>query len=229
VTPPRSAGKSGGKSGGTSAEAPHRISEPEPARGGLAAAALAAIGWLLLMVSVPVAIFLTWWGDCFEETCPSASDLDRAAYLLDFVAWLVLPLLAFGAYRSWRPAAIGLVVVGLIVAAQVVAAILGARGFQAFPIVLPAGALIATAGLIALVPVLGSAGDERARARTGLVGLVIVSVVVVAIAFQGVIAGGGGAGQGLLIIVAISLAFITILAFVNRGRRPPPADPRRRG
>jgi hypothetical protein len=31
----------------------------------------------------------------------------------------------------------------------------------------------------------------------------------------------------MLVIVAASLAFITILAFVNRGRRPPP-DPRRR-
>lgn len=181
------------------------------------------------MVSVPVAIFLTWWGDCFQETCPSASDLDRAAYLLDFVAWLVLPVLAFGAYRGWRPAAVGLLAVGLLIAAQVAAAILGARGFQAFPIVLPAGALIAMAGLIALVPVLGSAGDERARARTGLVGLVVVSIVVVAIAFQGVIAGGAGAGQGLLVVVAISLAFVTILAFINRGRRPPPADRRRRG
>jgi hypothetical protein len=181
------------------------------------------------MVSVPVAIFLTWWGDCFEETCTSASDLDRTAYLFDFGAWLVLPLLAFGAYRGWRPAAVGLLVVGLVIAAQVAAAILGARGFQAFAIVLPAGALIAMAGLIALLPVIGSAGDERARARTGLVGLVVVSIVVVAIAFQGVIAGGAGAGQGLLVIVAISLAFVTVLAFINRGRRPPPADPRRRG
>jgi hypothetical protein len=196
---------------------------------GVAAASLAAGGWLLLMVSVPVAIFLTWWGDCFQETCPSASNIDRAAYLLDFVAWLVLPALAFGAYRGWRPAAIGLLAVGVVIAAQTAAAILGARGFQAFVIVLPAGALIAMAGVIALLPGLGSAGDERTRARTGLVGLVVVSIIVVAIAFQGVIAGGVGAGQGLLVIVAISLAFITILAFVNRGRRPRPPDARRRG
>lgn len=217
MTTPRSAGTSAGPSDRTS----------EPPRAGLAAAALAAGGWLLLMVSLPAAIFLTWWGDCFQETCPSATDIDRAAYLLDFVAWLILPALIFGAYRMWRPAAFALIGIGLAIAAQVVAAILGARGFQTFAIVLPAGALIAAAGVVALRPMLGPGQDERTTARTGLAGLAILSVVIVAIAFQGLAAGGGGVGQGLLVIVAASLAFITILAFVNRGRRPPP-DPRRR-
>jgi hypothetical protein len=193
----------------------------------VAAAALAAGGWLLLLVSVPVAIFLTWWGDCFEDVCPSATGLDRAAYVFDFGAFLVLPALAFGAYRGWRPAAVGLVVIGLGVAAQAIAAVLGARGFQAFAIVLPAGALIVAAGVIGLRPMLGSGGDERTTARTGLVGLAILSVVIVAIAFQGVLVGGAGAGQGLLVLMAVSLAFITVLAFLNRGRRPPPPGPRR--
>lgn len=204
-----------------------------PSGSGVAAAVLTACGWLLLTISVPVAIFLTWWGDCLEETCASASELDRAAYLFDFVAWLALPALAFLAYRGWRPAAVALLAIGLVITGQVVAAILGARGFQAFPIVLPAGALIAAAGVISLRPSLGGGSGDRVSPRTGLIGLVIVSVVVVAIAFQGVIAGGVGAGQGLLLIVAVSLAFVTILAVINRGRprgrRPPPADPRRRG
>ena len=200
---------------------------------GVAAAALAAGGWLLLLVSVPVAIFLTWWGDCFEDVCPSASNIDRAAYLFDFVAWFILPALTFGAYRGWRPAAIGLLVIGLGLTAQVIAGILGARGFQAFAIVLPAAALVVAAGVIGFRPTLGSgADDEATRTRTGLIGLVVISVVIVAIAFQGVLGGGAagiGAGQGLLVLVAISLAFITVLAFLNRGRRPPPPDPRRRG
>jgi hypothetical protein len=200
-----------------------------PSGSGVAAAVLAACGWLLLTISVPVAIFLTWWGDCLEDTCASASELDRAAYLFDFVAWLALPALAFLAYRGWRPAAVALLAIGLVITVQVVAAILGARGFQAFPIVLPAGALIAAAGVIGLRPSLGGESGGRVSPQTGLIGLVIVSVVVVAIAFQGVIAGGVGAGQGLLLIVAVSLAVVTILAVINRGRRPPPADPRRRG
>ena len=201
---------------------------PTSSGAGLAAAALAIGGWLLLMVSVPAAIFLTWWGDCVAEPCPSASELDRLAYLLDFAGWLTLPLLAFGAYRGWRPAAGGLLAIGLVVAGQVVAAILGARGFQAFAIVVPAGALIAAAGVVGLRPALGSGGDDRSTSRTSLVGLVVVSLVVVAIAFQGVLVGGLGVGQGLLVLVAGSLAVITVLAFINRSRRPPPPDPRRR-
>jgi hypothetical protein len=192
-----------------------------------ATAALAAIGWLLLFVSLPIAIFLTWWGDCFEETCASASDLERTVYLLDFVAWLVIPALAFGAYRGWRLAAGGLVAIGVGLAAQVVAAILGARGFQSFAFVLPAAALIATAGVIGLRPLAG--GDATGpSARTSLIGLVVVAAVIVAIAFQGVLAGGAGIGQGILVLVGVSLAFIAVLAFLNRGRRPPPPDPRRR-
>jgi hypothetical protein len=179
------------------------------------------------MVSVPVAIFLTWWGDCFEDACPSATDLDRAVYLFDLVAWLALPALAFGAYRGWRPAAIGVLGIGVGLVAQVVAAVLGARGFQAFWLAFPAGAVIAAAGVIAIAPALGWAGDDRARTRNGLAGLVVVSVLAVVIAFQGVLAGGAGAGQGLLLIVAVSLAVIAVLAFVNRNRRPPPPGPRR--
>lgn len=193
-----------------------------------ATAALAGIGWLLLFLSLPIAVFLTWWGDCFEEACPSASDLDRTIYLVDFVAWLVIPALAFGAYRGWRFAAGGLVAIGIALAAQVVAAILGARGFQSFAFVLPAAALIATAGVIGLRPLAG--GDATGpSARTSLIGLIVVSAVIVAIAFQGVLAGGAGIGQGILVLVAVSLAFIAVLAFLNRSRRPPPSDPPRRG
>ena len=191
-----------------------------------ATAALAGIGWLLLFLSLPIAVFLTWWGDCFEDACPSASELDRTIYLVDFVAWLVIPALAFGAYRGWRFAAGGLVAIGIALAAQVVAAILGARGFQSFAFVLPAAALIATAGVIGLRPLAG--GDAGPSARTSLIGLIVVSIVIVAIAFQGVLAGGAGIGQGILVLVAVSLAFIAVLAFINRSRLPPPPDPPRR-
>lgn len=210
-------------------------SESPGTSSGVASAALAAGGWLLLLVALPIAIFLTWWGDCFEDTCPSASDLERAVYLFDFGAWLALPGLAFGAYRGWRAAAVALLVVGLAIVAQVLAAMLGARGFQAFAIVLPAGALLVTAGLLGIRPSLGAA-DDGSTARGGLVGLVVLAAVVVAIAFQGLLAGGLGPGQGLLVIVAVSLTFVALLAFLNRSGRAPardrpgpaPADPRRR-
>lgn len=191
---------------------------------GLAAAGLAAGGWLLLLVTAPVAIFLTWWGDCFSEACPSASELDRAAYVFDFAAILVLPALAFGAYRGWRPAAIALVVVGLAVVAQVVASALGARGFQAFPLVLPAGALLVAGGIVALRPGSLSAveGGAAATSRGGLIGLGVLSLVIVAIAFQGVLTGGGGVLQVMLVIMAVALTFIALLALRNRGAPPSP-------
>ena len=207
----------------------NRTAPPNDRGARAATAALAGIGWLLLFVSLPIAIFLTWWSDCFEEACASASELDRTVYVVDFVAWLVIPALAFGAYRGWRPAAGGLVAIGVALAAQVVAAILGARGFQSFAFVLPAAALIATAGVIGLRPL--AEGDATGpSARTSLIGLIVVAAVIVAIAFQGVLAGGAGLGQGVLVLMAVSLAFIAVLAFLNRSRRPPPPpDPPRRG
>lgn len=216
-------------------EPPTGRSDSTGASSGVAPAALAAGGWLLLLVALPIAIFLTWWGDCFEETCPAASDVERAVYLFDFGAWLALPAIAFGAYRGWRPAAVALLVVGLAIVAQVVAAMFGARGFQAFAIVLPAGALLVTAGLLGIRPSLGVA-DDRSTSRRGLVGLIVLAAVVVAVAFQGLLVGGLGPGQGLLVIVAIGLSFVALLAFLNTRRRAPardrpraaPTDPRRR-
>jgi hypothetical protein len=194
---------------------------------GLAAAGLAAGGWLLLLVTAPVAIFLTWWGDCFEEVCPSASGLDRAVYTLDFAAILIIPALAFGAYRGWRPAAIALIVAGMVVVAQVVASALGARGFQAFPLVLPAGALLVAAGIVALRPgSLGAVADGAASTtRRGLIGLGVLAIVIVAIAFQGVMSGAGGIGGLILVLMAIALTFIALLALRNRGAAPPPRQP----
>lgn len=210
---------------------PGRDADPG-AGNGLAAAGLAAGGWLLLLVTAPVAIFLTWWGDCFEEACPSASEIDRAAYAFDFAAILVLPALAFGAYRGWRPAAVTLIAAGVVVVAQVVASALGARGFQAFPLVLPAGALLVAAGIVAIRPgSLGAVADGAAStSRRGLIGLGVLSIVIVAIAFQGVMSGGGGIGLVILVIMAVALTFIALLALRNRGAPPPPPrhDRRRR-
>jgi hypothetical protein len=105
---------------------------------------------------------------------------------------------------------------------------LGARGFQAFPIVLPAAAIIALSGLIALRPSLGGgiAGSDASTTRTGLIGLAVVALVVVAIAFQGVLTGANGGAAVIVVLVAVSLAVIAVLAFLNRNRRPS-ADARR--
>jgi hypothetical protein len=199
-----------------------RAAADAPSSVPLVVAGLTAGGWLLLLVTTPVAVFLTWWGDCFEEICPSAGAIDRAAYVFDFAAILVLPAIGFGAYRGWRPAAVALIVSGLLVVAQVVASALGARGFQAFPLLLPAGALLVAAGIVALRPGSIAAFGGASTSRRGLIGLGVLSLVIVAIAFQGVLTGGGGIGQVILVLMAVSLTFIALVAVRNRSAPPPP-------
>ena len=133
---------------------------------GLAVGALAR-GWLLFAIVGSLAVFLTWFGDCRREPCPVASDLDRAIYTLDLVAWLALPALAVLAYRGWRPASAAILVIGLAIVAQGLASILGARGFQAFFLVFPAGGLIAIGGVLGVLGprMRASAAAMRPRRR----------------------------------------------------------------
>lgn len=143
--------------------------KPEPAAPvddgarGLAVGALAS-GWLLFLLLGPLALFLTWFGDCSREPCPVASDLDRAIYTADLIAWLALPALALVAYRGWRPASGAIVVIGAVIVAQGVASILGARGFQAFFLVFPAGGLIAIGGAVGVLgPRIAASAAARPR------------------------------------------------------------------
>jgi hypothetical protein len=110
----------------------------------------AATGWALLALLGPIALFLTWWGDCLSETCPAASGLDRTIYLSDLIGWLVFPALAVAAYRGWRPGWAAIAVIGFALIGQAMASFLGVRGFNAFAIVLPSGLLIAAGGLLGL-------------------------------------------------------------------------------
>jgi hypothetical protein len=123
---------------------------PPPAERHGAAVGLAAAGWLLFAIAGPVALFLTWWGDCLSESCPIPSDFDRTVYIFDLVSWLVFPAIAFAAYRGSRVGSVALVLIGAAIAAQAVASFNGARGFHAFAIVLPSGALIGLGGLVGL-------------------------------------------------------------------------------
>jgi hypothetical protein len=117
---------------------------------GLAIGAVAS-GWLLFLLVGPLAVFLTWFGDCLRDPCPVASDVDRAIYTADLFIWLTLPALAFLAYRDWRPASGAIAAIGLLIVAQGLASILGARGFQAFFLVFPAGGLIAIGGAVGVL------------------------------------------------------------------------------
>jgi hypothetical protein len=50
----------------------------------------------------------------------------------------------------------------------------------------------------------------------------VLSVVIVAIAFQGVMSGTGGIGGVILVLMAVALTFIALMALRNRGAPQPP-------
>jgi len=200
---------------------------------GLAIGASAG-GWFLFTIVGPLAVFLTWFGDCIREPCPVASDIDRAIYTADLIAWIAFPALAFAAYRGWRPASFAILAVGVAILAQGIASILGARGFQAFFFVLPAGGLIALGGTLgldlqALRGASGRSRAARARVPAGVVevaSLGCLSTIVVVLALQAFAGGIGGLAQGLVLAVAVILLFITVAAIVNRRRAGTTSDRR---
>ena len=195
-----------------------RAAAPRPERG--TAIGIAAAGWVLLGLAGPVALFLTWWGDCSSRVCAVPTDLDRAVYGFDLAAFLLFPAIAFLAYRGWRPASVALVIIGCVVLGQVVASLLGIRAFQAFAVLLPAGALLTLGGVLGLGLLAGRDAEGRPTS-TGreLAGLATLAVVVAILAVQGLAAGGGGPLTGFIVLVAVALTVITIIAFVNRGKR----------
>lgn len=190
---------------------------------------LAVAGWLLFAMTGPIALVLTWFGDCAIDDCPVATNLDRSIYVLDVVAWVAFPALAYLAYRGWRPASAAIVAIGGLIAAQALASMVGADGFGGFSIVLPAGALIGGGGLLGLGLLEGRSGPGGASVgRNELAGLGCLSLVVAVLALQGIFAGIGGPIGAMAVLVAVILVFITIVAFVNRGRRPTGPEHRRR-
>ena len=189
----------------------------------------AVAGWVLFVITGPIALVITWFGDCAIDACPVATDVDRAVYTFDVLAWLAFPVLAFLAYRGRRWASAGILAIGVAITAQAVASMAGSDAFGGFGIVLPSGALIGGGGFLALGG-LGRAGRGRMPVvGSELAGLGCLSVVVAVLALQGVVAGVGGPIAGAALLIAAILVLITILAFVNRDRpRPDRRGPGRR-
>jgi hypothetical protein len=135
--------------GGTRGNPPDRADDDARETRGIAVGAVAG-GWFLFALVGPLAVFLTWFGDCVGESCPVASELDRTIYTADLLFWLALPAVAFLAHRARPVAALVVSGIGLSIVAQGIASVLGARGFQAFFLVIPAGGLIAMGGALEL-------------------------------------------------------------------------------
>jgi hypothetical protein len=201
-----------------------------PAPGGAAsergAATAIALGfaisaWVLYAFLGPVAVFLTWWGDCLEEPCPLPTALDQAIYAFDVLWWLAFPFLAFFAYRGRRWGWIALLVVAVVLDLQVIAALVGARGFSAFALTLPAAAVLTFGALLGLAMLTPRFRDRPGAAAAGELGAIgCLAVVAAIVALQGLLVGVGGPVVGIAAIMAIALFVIGLAAYANRHRRP---------
>ena len=188
--------------------------------------------WVLYAFLGPVAVFLTWWGECLAEPCPVPTALDQAIYAFDVLWWLAFPFLAFFAYRGRRWGWIALVAIAVVLDLQVLAALIGARGFEAFALTLPAVAVLTFGSALGLAMLTPRFRDRPGAAATGELGAIgCLAAVVGVIALQGFLVGVGGPIVGIAAIMAIALFVIGLAAYTNRHRRPTGPGPRqtRRG
>lgn len=139
----------------------------------------------------PLAFFVTWWGDCFDETCPSPTVIDNAAYLFDLVAGIAIAVLLI--VVLFRPRRILFVIFGALavaIAAQGFVGVLGSRGFAAFGIVLPAALLLLLGSVAGYKVMSGTATGWMRGSRVGaivlggatlLVACIVLAAIVVAV------------------------------------------------
>ena len=55
------------------------------------AIAFVITGWAIYLLLGPLALFLTWYGDCLADPCPSPSRIDEATYVFDVLWWVAVP------------------------------------------------------------------------------------------------------------------------------------------
>jgi hypothetical protein len=177
--------------------------------------------WVLYALLGPVAVFLTWWEECLEEPCPVPTALDQAVYTFDVLWWLAFPLLAFFAYRGRRGGWVALLVIAIALDLQVLAALVGARGFSAFALTLPAAAVLTFGALLGLAMLTPRFRDRPGAATAGELGAIgCLATVVGVVALQGFLVGVGGPIVGIAAIMAIALFVIALAAYANLHRRP---------
>jgi hypothetical protein len=177
----------------------------------------AIAGWVLYALLAPLAVFLTWWGDCDIEPCTVPGSLEQAAYGFDVLWWLVFPFLAWFAYHGRRWAWIALLAIAIVVLVQLAAAIGGMRGFSAFALTLPAAAFLTFGAAFGLAMRLPRFRDRPGAAVAGeLAGIGCLAVVVAVIALQGLLVGAGGPLVGIAVVMAIVLFVIAVAAYANR-------------
>ena len=215
--------------GRTPPTAPLAAADPDRDEPGAAtgiALGFAIAAWVLYAFLAPLAVFLTWFGDCLEEPCPVPGPIDQAAYAFDVLWWLAFPLLAFFAYRGRGWAWGALVTVAVVLDLQLVAALAGAQGFSAFGLTLPPAALLTFGAGLGLAMITPRFRDRPGSAAAGELGAIgCLGLIVAAVALQGFLVGIGGPLVGIAAIMAVALFVIGLAAYLNRHRRRPAISP----
>ena len=197
------------------------------------AIAFVITGWAIYLLLGPLSLFLTWYGDCLADPCPSPSRIDEAMYVFDVLWWIAFPALIYFAYRGLRWAWAALLAIAIVLDLQIVAAVVGARGFSAFWFTLPAAAVLTFGAGLGLAMTLPRVRDRAGAATAGqLASIGCLAVVVAVVALQGLLIGVSGPILGVLILMAIAMFVIVVAAFANRdvrrsGPRPTKRPPRR--
>jgi hypothetical protein len=211
-----------GRTGAGPGTAPRSSDAGADAPGAASGIALGFViaGWALYTMLAPVAVFLTWWEDCADVICQVPTPIDQALYLFDLGWWLAFPFIAWFAYRGRRAAWAALVVIAAVLDAQVLAGILGARGFSGFALTLLPAALLTFGGGLGLAMALPRFRDRPGAASAGEVAAIgCLGLVVAVIALQGFLVGVGGPLIGIGVVMAVALFVIAVAAFANRDRR----------
>ena len=179
---------------------------------------LIAFGWVSIGLLGPIAFFLTWFGDCFAEVCPSATTADRLVYGFDAVAWIAVGIIGLlVAARPHRVPFGTLALLGVAFAGQGIAGFLGARGFYAFGLILPAALLLTVGGVLG-VRTSSTLSFLADRSASAAIGLGCATYVVAYLAFVGLVFAAGGEPIGLLMTVLV-IAVVPLSITVSRRRR----------
>ena len=195
------------------------MSDPEVVGRVAFARGLITFAWISIALTGPAALFLTWYGDCFSEVCPTVTSADRLVYGFDAVAWIAIAIIGLAvAKRPHRAAFVALAFLGLAFAAQGVAGLLGARGFHAFFLILPASACLILGGVLGSTNASARPG-WAGRSGTSAFGLGCAIYFVSYLALFGLASAASGQIVGML-LVALVLALVgVVFVLSSRVRR----------
>lgn len=189
---------------------------------------LIAFACAALILLGPLALFLTWYGDCFSETCASATALNGAIYRLDVVAVPVIALIAVLGYvrprRAWFVVISG---IGVVLIGQAVAGILGYRGLYAFSLLLPAGVLMTIGGIagvraLADRPLPGMEGPAAMAAGVGCATTAISFVALIVL--PAIVHAASPVPLGATIVIAVVVVTGILVRRRRAGDQPPTHD-----